>query len=199
MRDLFDDFMDELRRRQEAAARGEQPPDDAPHEPGLDEEPVGPRPVARPRRTSRPGGDGNGPSGGGGGRRPPAGGGRGRGSGGPGGGGGSAGDGDRPGLGATLRVAAPRLLLAVAIILIVLLLTLAGTGVDLWTDAIWYRSVGFDSVFWTRLGTQVLLFLGVALLAIVVLGANVLLAGRLAARHRPEAGGGVGRWRERFA
>ena len=25
-------------------------------------------------------------------------------------------------------------------------------GIDLWTDAIWYQSVGFDSVFWTRLG-----------------------------------------------
>ena len=33
-------------------------------------------------------------------------------------------------------------------------------GLDLWTDAIWYTSVGFDDVFWTRLGAQVGLFVG---------------------------------------
>src|SRR5664279_3998471 len=89
MRDLFDDFMEELRNR-EAQARGETP------------------------------------------RRPP---------GGPRDGAAEGGNGRRIGIG----------IVAVAIIAIFLLLSV---GIDLWTDAIWYRSIGFDSVFWTRIVAQ---------------------------------------------
>ena len=32
-------------------------------------------------------------------------------------------------------------------------------GIELWTDAIWFKSVGYDQVFWTRVGVQVGLFL----------------------------------------
>lgn len=92
----------------------------------------------------------------------------------------------------------PRLGLGFIVVLIVLVLALSGVGVDLWTDAIWFRSVGFDGVFWTRLGTQVLLFLGVAGLATVVLAANVVIAGQLAARY-PGDGTAMGGWRERLA
>ena len=38
--------------------------------------------------------------------------------------------------------------------------SLFSVGLDLWTDALWYQSVGFDGVFWTRLGAQVGLFAG---------------------------------------
>jgi hypothetical protein len=31
-------------------------------------------------------------------------------------------------------------------------------GIELWTDAIWFKSVGYDQVFWTRVGVQVGLF-----------------------------------------
>ena len=31
-------------------------------------------------------------------------------------------------------------------------------GLDLWTDALWFHSVGFDGVFWTRIGAQAGLF-----------------------------------------
>jgi uncharacterized protein len=168
MRDLFDEFMDELRRRQaggdEPAEPGDGPPDrgDEPRDDGIP-------PAARRRRTT---GGGTAPP------RRPAGG----------------------GLGSALRTAAPRFAIALVVVLIALVLALAGVGVDVWTDAIWFRSVGFDSVFWTRLGTQVLLFGGVALLTILVLGFNVVLAGRLAARSPGAPGGGVaGRWRDRLA
>jgi uncharacterized protein len=62
-----------------------------------------------------------------------------------------------------------------------------GFGVDLWTDAIWFRSVGFESVFWTRIGTQAWLFIGIFVLAAVVLLGNLWLAGRLTP---PQAEGG---------
>lgn len=166
MRDLFDEFMDELRRRQEAAAKGAE----GPASEQTDDLEAPERARRRPRRRGAGGGrDGGRPGG-------PRG----------------------PGLGPALRTAAPRFALALVILLIALVLGLAGVGVDLVTDAIWFRSVGFDSVFWTRLGTQVLLFGGIGLLTVLVLGGNVVLAGRLAARFPGTPGGTVGRWRERL-
>ena len=55
---------------------------------------------------------------------------------------------------------------------------LFSVGIDLWTDALWFRSVGFDSVFWTRIGAQFALFLVGLILALVVLLGNLWLAGR---------------------
>ena len=52
-------------------------------------------------------------------------------------------------------------------------------GIDLWTDALWYASVHFDGVFWTRVGAQALLFIGGLVLALVVLLGNLALAARL--------------------
>ena len=66
---------------------------------------------------------------------------------------------------------------------------LFAAGIDLWTDAIWYKSVGFDSVFWTRLGVQAGLFVGAGLLALIVLLGNLLLANRLTPPVDPERPG----------
>ena len=161
MRDLFDDFLEELRRR-EAQARGEpdpapkppnerDPDDRDPDEPGSDDdgddadeaedEPTADRrPPPQPIRSRRrPGGPDDG-----------AGMGRGR----------------RVGL----------WVMVAAIIALFLLFTF---GIDLWTDALWYASVHFDGVFWTRVGAQALLFVGGLLLALVVLLGNLALAARL--------------------
>ena len=46
-------------------------------------------------------------------------------------------------------------LIALAIVVVVILL---GVGVNFLTDAIWFQSVGYESVFWTRVLTQVGLF-----------------------------------------
>ena len=51
---------------------------------------------------------------------------------------------------------------------LLLFILLAGSGLDLWTDAIWYRSVGYDAVFFTRLWAQVGLFVLGAVIGIVV-------------------------------
>ncbi|MDQ2966240.1 MAG: UPF0182 family protein, partial [Chloroflexota bacterium] len=82
--------------------------------------------------------------------------------------------------------------LAFVIFGIFAIVTLAGVLLDLITDAIWYRSVGYDAVFFTRLGTQAALFVGVLGAVLLVLGLNVWLAGRLAPPPDPERVGSVG-------
>jgi uncharacterized membrane protein (UPF0182 family) len=184
MRDLFDDFLDELRKR-EAAVRGQSA--GRPGDPGHDEtaadeptdEPDGavadetadadsPPDVEEPDADAedsdaepRPIFDA--PRGRGG---PP----RRRGPGGP---------NDGGDLGGRAARAGRRFGLAVIILAIVALIILFGVGIDLWTDALWYTSVGFDSVFWTRLTASLGLFAGAGILAAIVLLGNLWLARRL--------------------
>ncbi|MFH0751300.1 MAG: UPF0182 family protein, partial [Chloroflexota bacterium] len=79
-----------------------------------------------------------------------------------------------------LRALGPQVLLAVIGLILFGAVFLVGAGLDLATDAIWFQSVGFDPVFWTRLGSQVGLFAAGLLAALVFLFANLWLAGRLA-------------------
>lgn len=209
MRDLFDDFMEELRRRQEAAAAGEDPdraarqrargaatPDDESETATTDddssrpaagrdeadtaddtdatdtqhEEPEEPEEAEEAPRPMGPGRGGpRGP-------RPP----RRPGAGGP--------DDGAPGLGERLR----GLGLVGIIAALFAIVTLAGVALDLWTDAIWFRSVSFDAVFWTRLGTQGILFGAVFAGALVFLIANLWLAGRFAPPPDPERASALG-------
>jgi uncharacterized membrane protein (UPF0182 family) len=175
MRNLFDDFLEELRRR-EAAARGEDAgprkvggsdePDD-PSDPsdrdadddGTDDdaaEAPRPRPMMDPPRRGGP------PR-----RRRPG------------------GPNDGAGFGGTAARAGRRFGLMAGLVIVLALVLLFGVGLDLWTDALWYTSVGFDSVFWTRLTATVGLFVGAFVLALVVLFANILLARRLAPPPTP--------------
>ncbi len=191
MRDLFDDFMEELRKR-EALARGRDPdadrrdegrPDDGPDDDDVIEdeavddeagepetvdgdEAIGnesvesdgdaedvegvPIPIEAGRRRGGP---------------PP----RRRGPGGP----------DDGGTGRAAR-AGRRIGLTVAILVVVAIFLLFSVGLDLWTDAEWYKSVSFDSVFWTRLIATFGLGVGAFVLALVVLLGNIWLAGRMA-------------------
>ena len=227
MKNLFDEFMAELRRRQEAQSSGDDPnarpaarqraddnadgPDPTDDDPGRrrrgcrrrpgaaevaaaddpsaddddtaddadtadgeqdDTNEAEPQPI---HRRSGPGGRGSGGRGPGGPGRPRSGG-----TGGP-------------------HDGAPRLRdrlrgigLAFVIFGILAIITLAGVLLDLVTDAIWYRSVGYDAVFFTRLGTQGALFVGVLVAVLLFLGLNVWLAGRLAPPPDPERVGTVG-------
>ena len=170
MRDLFDEFMEELRRR-EAIGRGEDPdrgaprrvsPDEPPDDPTDDDDDDAPRSsdsddekdgrVPPPRRPRVVGG---------------------------------ANDGERViGGGPSGRQV---VLIAFVAILIGLFLV-SSTLLDLSTDALWFHSVGFDSVFWTRIGAQAALFVGALVAGLVVLLGNLWLAGRLG----PPAGTGGG-------
>ncbi len=84
-----------------------------------------------------------------------------------------------------------RHLVAWAIALLVLfgLLLFIGPGIDFITDAMWYRSVGYEAFFWTRVGTEFWLFFGVLVAALVMVLGNLWLAGRLS--PPPGEGGGA--------
>ena len=200
MRDMFDEFMNELRRRQAAATDGTGDPDPSTPPSGddadedeppqadagdsrpaaSDEEdvPAGPEPTPidghrdnpSPRRGPIPRGrPGRGPGrfGPGGPRRP----------GGPDDGARSGGRGRRIGL-------------SVVVAAIVLILILGGSVVTFWTDAIWYKSVGFDSVFWTRILTQGGLFIGAFIVSLVFLLGGLWLADRAVPAVTGSGGGG---------
>ena len=185
MRDLFDDFMEELRRR-EAVARGEDPDSGRPgaRKPDADDGPDDEPTTTASRSTTTTGDDDRSTAT----RR------RRRG-----------GAGERR---AAAERTARRAAAAGAGVAAAARMTAAGAGrrapaagsgsssasssrigvfllfsfgLDLWTDALWYESVGFDAVFWTRIGARRSASLSAAfVLALVVLFGNLWLAGRLA-------------------
>ena len=85
---------------------------------------------------------------------------------------------------------------ALAILVVIILL---GVGVNFLTDAIWFRSVGYESVFWTRVTTQIGLFLGGGIVALLFLLFNVWLAGRLLPPPDPDRASPFAGWFERIA
>ena len=91
-----------------------------------------------------------------------------------------------------------RLGLAAVGIVIVAIVFLASVGIDLWTDIIWYQSVGFESVLWTRLGSQLGLFAVALVLALVVLLGNLWLAGRFVPPVDPDKPGVFRSWTDRI-
>ena len=192
MRDLFDDFMDELRKR-EAAARGEDPGPEGQRPPDPDDDDDDrARPDDEPGEggSGRPDDDADDDAGDAtddaGGDRPETitdarrrrGRPRRRGPGGP-----------DDGAGNRAARAGRRLGIALLILALLGIFLLFSVGIDLWTDVLWYASVGFDPVFWTRLTATVGLGIGAFLVALVVLLGNLWLAGRLS--PPPSAGGGT--------
>ncbi|HEV8403084.1 MAG TPA: UPF0182 family protein [Candidatus Limnocylindrales bacterium] len=199
MRDLFDDFLEELRRR-EAIARGEDPdagarkrrpadpPDGDEHDDDAadDDDDARDRPTAHEddRSADDEAADGDGHAAAGDDRpsrqpvsiterrrR------RGRGPGGP----------DDGGSSRAAR-AGRRFGLGVIVVAIIAVFLLFSVGIDLWTDALWFKSVGFDSVFWTRIGATLGLGVAAFLVAAIALLGNLWIAGRLA--PPPGEGGG---------
>ncbi len=210
MRDLFDDFMDELRRRQAGEQPGTGPDhrkqaglppasddDDAPEsDPRTDDSEDVPEAGTdddTPSEREPEDGDSepvpvSGPvillDGGAGGRRRT----RRRGPGGP-----------NDGAGLTDQFGGRRIALVVIGIVVLVILLLAGSVLDLWTDVIWYRSVGFDSVFWTRLWSQFILFIGTGLGALIFLLVNIWLAGRLVPPPDPDRPSSLSGFLDRLA
>ena len=75
----------------------------------------------------------------------------------------------------------PRLLLAVAVTVIVIIVAL-GLLTGLYTDLLWFRSVGYSQVFTTRLRVEVLLFLVVGAFVAICVAASIVVAYRLRPR-----------------
>ncbi len=97
-------------------------------------------------------------------------------------------EGGRPGIGCGL-------VLGILGVVLFLVFVVGGFVLDLWTDAIWFTSVGYDAVFWTRIGTQVALLLGGLVVALVFLLVNIWIARRLSP---PPAANGRGTVRTLF-
>ncbi|MCW2886751.1 MAG: uncharacterized protein QOE54_6381 [Streptosporangiaceae bacterium] len=89
-----------------------------------------------------------------------------------------------PGFGRRIGGGRSRVLIPTLVVLAVLLvLFLVFTAI--YTDLLWYRSVGFSSVYTTQLRTKVLLFIGAGILMALVVGANMVTAYRLRPAYRP--------------
>ncbi|MEX2291543.1 MAG: UPF0182 family protein [Mycobacteriales bacterium] len=86
-----------------------------------------------------------------------------------------------PGAGLPAR---PRLLGPVLAVLAVILL-FGGVAISLYTDLLWFSSVGYRRVFSTLLTTRLMLFVGFGLLMALIVGSNVLLAYRVRPPFRP--------------
>jgi uncharacterized protein len=80
----------------------------------------------------------------------------------------------------------PKLLIPVAAGLVALIIVVSVVA-GVWTDYLWFRSVGYTSVFGTTYGTKWLLFLVTAIFMATVVGANAWLAYRLRPPFRPSA------------
>jgi uncharacterized protein len=77
-----------------------------------------------------------------------------------------------------------KILIAVIVALIVLLI-LASVFVGQYTNLLWFRSVGYSSVFSRRLVTELLLFFSFGAVMGLVVAANVIIAFRLRPPFRP--------------
>jgi uncharacterized membrane protein (UPF0182 family) len=80
--------------------------------------------------------------------------------------------------------ARPRLLAPVFVV-VALILALGGVGIALYTDLLWFRSVGYSEVFSTVLQTKLLLFVMFGLVMAVLVGANLAVAYRVRPPFRP--------------
>jgi uncharacterized protein len=75
-----------------------------------------------------------------------------------------------------------KLVLFLSILLVIVIPLLSG-GIDLIVDWLWFRQEGFGIIYWTMLKAQIDLGSMVALVVVVVVGVNLLLARTLARRH----------------
>ncbi|MFI6517455.1 UPF0182 family protein [Spirillospora sp. NPDC050679] len=89
-----------------------------------------------------------------------------------------------PGFGRRLGTGRTRLVLPVLVTLAVLLIAFM-VFTAIWTNLLWYRSVGFSSVYTTELWAKVVLFVGAGALMALVVGANMVIAYKLRPAYRP--------------
>lgn len=77
--------------------------------------------------------------------------------------------------------------LFITLVVLAVLLVLVSLAASVWTDFLWYRSLGYQRVFGTRLGTAAILFVaGFVVMAGLVIG-NGLLAVKMRPAIRPTA------------
>ncbi|MFD0683070.1 UPF0182 family membrane protein [Actinomadura fibrosa] len=89
-----------------------------------------------------------------------------------------------PGFGRRLGGGRTRLVLPVLVVLAVLLVAFF-VFTSIYTNLLWYRSVGFSAVYTTQLKAKAVLFLGSGLFMALLVGANMAIAYRLRPAYRP--------------
>ncbi len=72
-----------------------------------------------------------------------------------------------------------------AVVAFIVLLIVGSVFVNQYTDLLWFRSVGYSSVFGRRLATELLLFFSFGAVMAIVVAANVVIAYRLRPPFRP--------------
>jgi hypothetical protein len=72
-----------------------------------------------------------------------------------------------------------------AVVGVIVLIIIANVVVSQYTDLLWFRSVGYSSVYSRRLVTEILLFFSFGAFMAVVVAANVIVAYRLKPPFRP--------------
>ena len=72
-----------------------------------------------------------------------------------------------------------------AVVAFIVLLIVGSVFVNQYTDLLWFRSVGYSSVFGRRLTTELLLFFSFGAVMAIVVAANVVVAYRLRPPFRP--------------
>src|SRR5437763_325068 len=77
-----------------------------------------------------------------------------------------------------------RIVVPVIVAIVVLIIALS-VYVALYTDLLWFRSVGFSTVFTRRLTTQVVLFFVFGVAMALIVGANAVVAYRTRPPFRP--------------
>ncbi|WP_370626369.1 UPF0182 family protein [Austwickia sp. TVS 96-490-7B] len=68
--------------------------------------------------------------------------------------------------------------LAITVAVVVAVCVLATLGAFVWTEVLWFDSVGYTSVFWIQIGVQALLFVVGALLTGVVIASSIAIGYR---------------------
>jgi len=64
---------------------------------------------------------------------------------------------------------------------VIVILAVAGPAIAIWTGLLWFKALGIQEVYTTRLGLQLWLFFGSLLVAFVYVAVNVLIALRFRA------------------
>jgi uncharacterized membrane protein (UPF0182 family) len=78
----------------------------------------------------------------------------------------------------------PRLI-AAAVAVGAILLALSSTIASFYTDLLWYRDVGQDAVFWTRIYSEVAIGVFFGVVSLVVIAANIIIARRMRSQITP--------------
>jgi uncharacterized protein len=73
--------------------------------------------------------------------------------------------------------------LTITLLVVFGLLTFGRTAAAFYTDALWFDSLGYSSVFWTGIGTRVTLWVAFGLLAALIFFVNLWLAVRATPEH----------------